>query len=68
MTEQEENKTAAEKKEEYTKPTWLETRHAWYDNLNVTVKQLDIIIGVALAALAVVFVLIALEATGVIVR
>ncbi len=67
MTEQEENRTAAEK-EEYTKPTWLETRHAWYDNLNVTVKQLDIIIAVALAALAVVFVLIALEATGVIVR
>jgi len=68
MTEREENKAADEAKEEYTKPTWLETRHAWYDNLNITVKQLDIIIGVALAALAVVFVLIALEATGVIVR
>jgi len=68
MTEREENKAAGEAKEEYTKPTWLETRHAWYDNLNVTVKQLDIIIGVALAALAVVAVLIALEATGVIVR
>lgn len=45
---------------------WQQTKEKWYDNLNVTVKQLDIIIYCALGALAVVFVLIALDAMNII--
>lgn len=36
-----------------------------YDKVPLTVKQLDIIIAVAVAALAAVFILIVLEATGI---
>ena len=45
---------------------WQQTKEKWYDKLNVTVKQLDIIIYCALGALAVVFVLIALDAMNII--
>lgn len=47
-----------------TKPghSWQATKESWYDKLNVSVRQLDIIIGVAAAALLVVVILIALEA------
>lgn len=45
---------------------WQQTKEKWYDQLNITVKQLDIIIYCALGALAVVFVLIALDAMDII--
>ena len=36
-----------------------------YEKVPLTVKQLDVIIGVAVAALVIVFILIALEAAGI---
>lgn len=55
-----------EEKDEYTKPTWLDTRHSWYANLNVTVKQLDIVIGIACGGLVLTFIMIALDAMNII--
>ena len=66
MAEKKENSVEAEKEDTYTKPTWLETRHSWYANLNITLRQIDIVIGIACAGLAVVVVLIALEAMKII--
>ena len=52
-----------EKKE---KGAWQQKKESWYDNLNVSVRQLDIIIAVASLALLGVVVLIALDAAGII--
>ncbi len=48
------------------------TRHGWqmkkeemYDKLNITVKQVDIFIGIMIGVLVLVFVLIGLEAAGI---
>lgn len=43
------------------KPAWQATKENWYDHLNITVKQLDIIIGVASGLLVLVFILIILQ-------
>lgn len=48
------------------KGAWQQRKEGWYDNLNVSVRQLDIIIAVASAMLVGVAVLIALEAKGII--
>ena len=66
MAEEKEKSAGNEKEDTYTKPTWLETRHSWYANLNITLRQIDIVIGIACAGLAVVVVLIALEAMKII--
>lgn len=42
-----------------------EKKEDWFDHVPLTVHQLDIIIGIAVAALAVVIVLIVLEAAGI---
>jgi len=56
-----------EKKEpEKEKPAWQQRKEGWYDNLNVSVKQLDMIIAVAAVLLVGVVVLIALDAMGII--
>ncbi len=52
--------------EQKEKPAWQQRKEGWYDNLNVTVKQLDIIIAVAGVLLVGVVVLIALDAMGII--
>lgn len=52
-------------KEEKPKSPWQLQKENWYDNLNVTVHQLDVVIWLASAALVIVFVLILLDAAGV---
>ena len=49
-----------------SKPMWQQMKEQQYDKLNITVKQLDIIIGVCVAGLIIVCILIGLEATGII--
>ena len=49
-----------------SKPMWQQMKEQQYDKLNITVKQLDIIIGVCVAGLIIVGILIGLEATGII--
>ena len=44
---------------------WQQTKESWYDKVNLTVKQLDIIIGCCIAALILTFIAIALDAIGV---
>ena len=58
---EEEKKTLPEEETE-EKTAWQTTKEGWYDKVPLTVRQLDIIIGVSLAALAIVFVLIFLDA------
>lgn len=55
-----------EKKPEKEKGAWQQRKESWYDNLNVTVKQLDMIIVIAGVLLVGVVVLIALDAMGII--
>ena len=47
------------------KSMWQQTKESWYDKVNLTVKQLDIIIGCCIAALILTFIAIALDAIGV---
>ncbi len=65
MDENRQDLPEEEKETEPQKHQWQQTKEGWYDHLNVTVKQLDIIIGLAVAALVVVAVIIALDASGV---
>ena len=60
---EEKEKENEERPEEKTQ--WQLTKEGWYDKIPLTLKQLDIIIGVASAALFVVFILIILDAAGV---
>ena len=46
------------------KHPWQVTKESWYDKLNVSVRQLDIVIGAASVALAIVVILIILDAMG----
>lgn len=48
------------------KSQWQMNKEAMYDKVHLSVRQLDIIIGVAVAALVVVFILIGLDAAGII--
>ena len=54
-----------EEEKEPEKHQWQQTKENWYDHLTVTVRQLDIIIGLAVAGLVIVAVVIALDAMGV---
>ena len=47
------------------KSLWQQTKESWYDKVNLTVKQLDIIIGCCIVALILTFIAIALDAIGV---
>lgn len=47
------------------KSMWQITKESWYDKVNLTVKQLDIIIGCGIAGLILTFIVIALDAMGV---
>ena len=44
---------------------WQQTKESWYDKVNLTVKQLDIIIGCCIAGLVLTFIAIAMDAMGV---
>lgn len=56
--------TEASKSDVRPKHPWQVTKESWYDKLNVSVRQLDIIIGAASVALAIVVILIILDAMG----
>ena len=49
-----------------SKTLWQQTKESWYDKVNLTVKQLDIIIGCGIAGLILTFICIALDAMGII--
>ncbi len=49
---------------ETKKKRWQSIKESWYEKINVSLKTLDWIIGIAIAVLAVTVVLIVLEATG----
>lgn len=59
--ETETQKKASEEVTPPVKPAWQAAKESWYDHLNITVKQLDIIIGVASGLLILVFILIILQ-------
>ena len=52
-------------KEEPPKSMWQQTKESWYDKINLSVKQLDIIIGCGIAGLILTFICIDLDAMGV---
>ena len=52
-------------KEESPKSMWQQTKESWYDKVNLTVKQLDIIIGCCIGGLILTAIAIALDAIGV---
>lgn len=64
MDEQE--KTESKPKNEKVKSVWQLEKESWYDQVPLTVKQLDIIIGVAVGLLALIFFLIILDAANII--
>ena len=51
--------------EQSSKTLWQQTKESWYDKINLSVKQLDIIIGCGIAGLILTFICIALDAMGV---
>ncbi len=53
------------KSEETPKSDWQRTKESWYDHVNLTVRQLDIIIWLCAAGLVLLAVVIALDAMGV---
>ena len=53
-------------KEEPPKSMWQQTKESWYDKVNLTVKQLDIIIACGIGGLIITFILIALDAMNII--
>lgn len=50
---------------ENAKPGWQMKKEEMYDRLNVSVKQVDIFIGIMIGVLVLVFILIGLEAAGI---
>lgn len=56
--------TKADDSDVRPKHPWQVTKESWYDKLNVSVRQLDVVIGIASLALLVVVILIILDATG----
>lgn len=51
--------------EEAPKSEFTRRKEYWYEKLNISLKQIDIVIGIAVACLIIVFILIGLEAAGV---
>ena len=52
-------------KEEPPKSMWQITKESWYDKVNLSVKQLDIIIACGIGGLILTAIVIALDAMGV---
>ena len=52
-------------KEEPPKSMWQITKESWYDKVNLSVKQLDIIIACGIGGLILTFICIALDAMGI---
>ena len=51
--------------EQSSKTLWQQTKESWYDKVNLSVKQLDIIIGCCIGGLILTAIAIALDALGV---
>ena len=51
--------------EQSAKSLWQQTKESWYDKVNLTVKQLDIIIACGIGGLIITAIVIALDAMGV---
>ena len=51
--------------EQSAKSLWQQTKDSWYDKVNLTVKQLDIIIACGIGGLIITAIVIALDAMGV---
>ena len=51
--------------EQSSKTLWQQTKESWYDKVNLSVKQLDIIIGCCIGGLILTAIAIALDAIGV---
>ena len=51
--------------EEKAKSPWQMQKEQWYDKIPLTLKQLDIIIGVCMTLLVITFILICLDAMGI---
>lgn len=62
MAEEERNLPPEEEK---AKTPWQLQKESWYDKIPLTLKQLDIIIGVCLTLLVLTFVAIVLDALGI---
>ena len=70
MSEEEKNQVSPEGEEspkdgEKAKTPWQVKKEGWYDKIPLTLKQLDIIIGVCLTLLALTFIAICLDAMGI---
>ena len=48
------------------KSAWQQTKEGWYDKVPLSVKQLDIIIACGIGGLIITFIVIALDALGVV--
>ena len=57
-----ENEKDLPEQEQKVKSPWQLKKESWYDKIPLTLKQLDIIIGVCLTLLALTFVAICLDA------
>lgn len=62
MAEEEKNLPEEESK---VKTPWQIKKESWYDKIPLTLKQLDIIIGICLTLLALTFIAICLDALGI---
>ena len=51
-----------EEKQEKPKSQWQQTKESWYDKIPVTLKQMDIIVGICWGLLGLTAVAIALDA------
>ena len=51
--------------EQPAKSAWQTTKEGWYDKIPLTLKQLDIIIGICFFLLALCFIAICLDAMGI---
>lgn len=63
--EEQENAPEGKPKEETAKSAWQIQKECWYDKVPLTLKQLDIIIGICVALLAVIFLCVGLDAMGI---
>ena len=53
------------REEPETKSAWQQTKENWYDKIDLTVRQLDIIIGMGIGGLILTAIAIALDAMGI---
>ncbi|MGM9628545.1 MAG: hypothetical protein ACI3V4_10715 [Faecousia sp.] len=70
LSQQEENGVRQEgralpEEDKPVKTPWQQQKESWYDKIPLSLKQLDIIIGICLTLLALTFIAICLDAMGI---